>query len=88
MSAIYGANGNEKGIQEKLMSEKDENGNLKYTMAVCFSLVVFYVFAMQCISTIAVVKRETKSWKWPTIQFVYLTMLAYVSAWIVFNVLS
>jgi ferrous iron transport protein B len=88
MSTIYGANGNEKGIQEKLMSEKDEDGNLKYTTAVCFSLVIFYVFAMQCMSTIAVVKRETKSWKWPTIQFVYLTVLAYLSAWITFTILK
>ncbi len=88
MSTIYGANGNEKGIREKLLSEKDESGNLKYTMAVCFSLVIFYVFAMQCMSTIAVVKRETKSWKWPAIQFVYLTALAYISAWITFNILQ
>lgn len=88
MATIYGSGDDEKGIREKLMEEKDENGNVKYTLAVCFSLAVFYVFAMQCMSTIAVVKRETKSWKWPTIQFLYLTVLAYVGAWITYSILK
>jgi ferrous iron transport protein B len=87
MATIYGAS-NEEGIQETLMKEQDENGNLRYTLPVCFSLVIFYVFAMQCMSTLAVVRRETKTWKWPLIQFAYLTVLAYVSALIVFNMLS
>lgn len=87
MATIYGAS-NENGIQETLMKEKDENGNLRYTLPVCFSLAIFYVFAMQCMSTLAVVRRETKTWKWPIIQFVYLTTLAYLSAFIVFNILS
>jgi ferrous iron transport protein B len=50
--------------------------------------MVFYVFAMQCMATMAVVKRETNSWKWPIIQLVFLGALAYVSAWITFAVLS
>jgi ferrous iron transport protein B len=87
MATIYGAS-NEAGIRETLLREKDESGNLKYTLPVCFSLAIFYVFAMQCMSTLAVVRRETKTWKWPIIQFVYLTTLAYVSAWLVFSVLS
>ncbi len=88
MSTIYGSGDDEKGIREKLMTEKDENGNLKYSLAVCFSLAIFYVFAMQCMSTIAVVKRETKSWKWPVIQFAYLTVLAYVGAWLTYIALK
>lgn len=87
MATIYGAS-NEEGIQETLSKEKDGDGNYRYTLPVCFSLVIFYVFAMQCMSTLAVVKRETKTWKWPVIQFVYLTALAYLSAFFVFNVLS
>ena len=59
-----------------------------YTMAVGFSLLVFYAFAMQCMSTLAIVYRETKSWKWPTIQFLYLTSLAYLSSLLVYNLLS
>lgn len=90
MATIYGASDaeDEAGIREKLLNEKDANGNLRYTPAVCLSLVIFYVFAMQCMSTIATVKRETNSWKWPAIQFAYLTALAYVGAWLVFVVLS
>jgi ferrous iron transport protein B len=86
MATIYGASDaeDEAGIREKLLNEKDANGNLRYTPAVCLSLVIFYVFAMQCMSTIATVKRETKSWKWPAVQFVYLTVLAYAGAWVVF----
>ena len=45
------------------------------------ALVVFFVFALQCFSTIAVVRRETGSWKWPAIQFGYMTLLAYLAAW-------
>jgi ferrous iron transport protein B len=50
--------------------------------------MVFYVLAMQCMSTLAVVKRETRSWKWPIIQLVYMTVLAYLMSWIVYNLAS
>jgi ferrous iron transport protein B len=55
-----------------------------YTLATAFSLMVFYAFAMQCMSTIAVVYRETKGWKYPLIQLVYMTALAYLGAWFTF----
>jgi len=86
MSTIYGAAGGEdtEGIRNKLSKEKDKNGNPAYTLAVCLSLLVFYVFALQCMSTIAVVKRETKSWKWPAIQFVYMGALAWLGAWLTY----
>lgn len=72
-------------VREKLMSAKNANtGEPTFTLAVSLSLMIFYAFAMQCMSTIAVVYRETKSWKWPTIQFVFMTVLAYVSAWAVY----
>jgi ferrous iron transport protein B len=50
--------------------------------------MVFYVFAMQCMSTLAVVKRETRTWKWPIVQFIYMTGLAYVMSLAVFNIFS
>ena len=50
------------------------------TLAGALALVVFYAFAMQCMSTLAVVKRETNSWKYPVLQFVYMTGVAYVAA--------
>lgn len=76
-------------IQEKLDQEVNpETGEKVFNVATAFSLIVFYAFAMQCMSTLAVVYRETKGWKWPAIQTVYMTALAYVSAWAVYQLLS
>jgi ferrous iron transport protein B len=57
-------------------------------MATALSLLLFYVFAMQCMSTVAVVKRETKSWKWPAIQFAFMTGLAYLGGLLAYQLLS
>ncbi|MBC7486825.1 MAG: hypothetical protein H7282_08740, partial [Cytophagaceae bacterium] len=66
--------------------EKDpQTGAAFYNVARSLSLLVFYVFAMQCMSTLAVVYRETKSWKWPIIQFVFMTAVAYVSSFVVYS---
>src|SRR6478609_1825263 len=76
-------------IKQRLKSEVDpETGKPRYSLAVGLSLLVFYTFAMQCMSTLAVVKRETKGWKWPLIQLGYMTALAYLSAFVVFQSLS
>ena len=76
-------------IKSRLKAEiNPDTGGPRYTLAVAFSLLVFYAFAMQCMSTVAVVYRETKGWKWPIIQTIYMTALAYVSALIVYQVLS
>jgi ferrous iron transport protein B len=76
-------------IKDRLKDEiNPETGGPRFTPAVGFSLLVFYTFAMQCMSTLAIVKRETKGWKWPLIQLVYMTGLAYTSALIVYQVLS
>ena len=65
-----------------------ETGGPRFTPAVGFSLLIFYLFAMQCMSTLAVVYRETGGWKWPMLQLIYMTALAYVSAFIVYQVMS
>ncbi|MFZ9504002.1 MAG: ferrous iron transport protein B [Cyclobacteriaceae bacterium] len=76
-------------IKEKLKNEiNPDTGNRRFTPAVGFSLLLFYTFAMQCMSTLAVVRRETKGWKWPAIQMLYMTMLAYLSAFAAFQLLS
>lgn len=76
-------------IKERMRAEiNPETGGPRFTTAVGFSLLVFYTFAMQCMSTIAVVYRETNGWKWPMIQLTYMTLLAYISAFVVFQVLS
>ena len=92
MATIYSVDGddtNMKSVTEKMQSARNpETGLPVFTFAVAFSLMIFYAFAMQCISTIAVVYRETKHWKWPTIQFAYMTVLAYMASLIVYQVLK
>ena len=90
MATIYQANeeDTDKGIKQKLLTEKDEQGALRYTPAVCWSLLLFYAFALQCMSTIAVVKRETKSWKWVVMQLVFMSALAYLSAFSAYKLSS
>lgn len=65
-------------LTEKMRAAVRPDGTPVFTLATGLSLMIFYVFAMQCMSTLAVVKRETKSWKWPLIQLFYMTGLAYV----------
>ncbi len=93
MSTIYslGGEANEENstVMKRLRAEiNPETGKPMYDMALGFSLLIFYAFAMQCMSTLAVTYRETKSWKYPTIQFVYMTTLAYISAFIVYQLLK
>ncbi len=87
ISTIYSVGDSEdiKTIKEKLLAEKDEAGQPFFTPARAFSLLIFYVFAMQCMSTLAVVYRETKSWKWPVMQLIYMSGLAYVCSFIVYQ---
>ena len=76
-------------IKSRMKAEVNpETGGPRFTPAVAFSLLVFYTFAMQCMSTLAVVYRETKGFKWPLLQLVYMTVLAYVSSFIVFQIFS
>ena len=71
-------------VQERMARERNPlTGKLVYDPPTAWALLLFYVFAMQCMSTMAVVRRETLSWKWPFIQFLFMTGLAYLSAWLV-----
>ena len=85
MATLYSVEENDNSsLREKLQAAKNEDGSKVYTLAAALSLMVFYVLAMQCMSTLAVVKRETKSWKWPVIQFIYMTGLAYIMSLLVY----
>ena len=76
-------------IRTKLQNEiNPETGGPRYTTAVAFSLIIFYAFAMQCMSTLAIVLRETKAWKWPLLQLLYLSALAYVASFITYSILK
>ena len=92
MSTIYSIGADEEDeltIREKLSKEiNPKTGLPMYTMAVGFSLMVFYAFAMQCMSTVAVVYRETKGWKWPIIQVGYMTAVAYLSALVTYQIFT
>ena len=91
MSTIYsvGDADNTKSIREKLMSHKNpETGEAFFTPAVALSLMLFYAFAMQCMSTLAIVFRETNGWKWPVIQFIYMSTLAYLASFVAYQLLS
>lgn len=90
MSTIYSVGDEENfdQLREKMKKDRHKSGEPVYSLAVILSLMVFYAFAMQCMSTLAVVYKETRSWKWPAIQFVYMTALAYFGSWVVFNVFS
>jgi ferrous iron transport protein B len=90
MATIYSIGSEEEStIKSRMKAEiNPDTGEPVYTPAVALSLLVFYAFAMQCVSTMAIVKKETNSWKWPLLQFFYMTGLAYISSFLVYNILS
>jgi ferrous iron transport protein B len=81
MATLYSVEGGEEDkqtLRKKMNSALKADGSKVYSLATGVSLMLFYLLAMQCMSTLAVVKRETQSWKWPIIQLVYMTGLAYM----------
>jgi len=92
MASIYSVGSRqEEGntILQKLRQAQNSNtGKPTYTFAVTLSLLIFYAFAMQCVSTIAIVKRETNSWKWPLLQTIGMTTIAYVGAFLTYSMFS
>lgn len=91
MATIYsvGNADNTQSIQDKMRAEINPHTGLpKFSVAVGFSLLIFYAFAMQCMSTLAVVYRETKKIRWPLIQFLYMSALAYLSSLLIYNLLK
>jgi ferrous iron transport protein B len=88
MSIIYSVEESEgiEPLRDRLRSERKADGTPVYTARVCLSLMVFYVFAMQCLSTVAVVKRETNGWKWPLFQIAYMTITACLGALLVYQI--
>ncbi len=90
MATLYSvgedADNNSSTLRQKMAAAVMPDGSKVYTLATGLSLMIFYVFAMQCMSTLAVVKRETRSWKWPIIQLIYMTCLAWLSSWLVYSI--
>jgi len=75
-------------IKQKMAAEVNESGGKLFNFPVGMSLMVFYAFAMQCMATLAIVKRETKTWKWPLIQLFGMGLLAYVASFLTYQILS
>lgn len=75
-------------IKMKMAEDRDANGNQIFNFATGISLLLFYAFAMQCVSTLAIVKKETNSWKWPLIQLVFMSGFAYIVALIAYQTLK
>ncbi len=92
MATLYSvgdyADENNNTLRKKMASATRADGTKVYDLATGLSLLVFYVIAMQCMSTMVIVKRETKSWKWPIIQLVYMTGLAYLLSFITYRFFS
>jgi len=89
MATLYSVEDSEdSSLRQKLAAAKHPDGTKVYTLAAGLSLMIFYLLAMQCMSTLAVVKRETKSWKWPAFQLVYMTALAYGMSWLTYVLFS
>jgi ferrous iron transport protein B len=91
MATIYSVDNADEiqSVKAKMGNARNpETGQPTFTLAVAFSLMMFYAFAMQCASTVAIVYRETKDWRWPAVQFLYMTVLAYGASFITYTLLK
>jgi ferrous iron transport protein B len=92
MSTVYNVGKAEKNessmnsLAKTLQAQKRSNGSPVYTPLIAVTLMVFYVFALQCVSTVAIVRRETNSWKWPFFQWIYMGVLAWTFAFLTFHI--
>jgi ferrous iron transport protein B len=92
MSTVYNVGKAEKtessinSLAKTLQAQKRSNGSPVYTPLIAVTLMVFYVFALQCVSTVAIVRRETNSWKWPFFQWIYMGALAWTFAFVTYRV--
>jgi ferrous iron transport protein B len=89
MGVVYGA-GSDKGstsptLREKIRAEMRADGKPVYTPLVGLSLMIFFALACQCMSTLAAVRRETRSWRWPVVLFVYMSVLAWIASFAVYQ---
>ena len=92
LAVIYGvgeetARENPESLYDSLRRAERSDGSKVFTTATCASLLVFYVLAMQCLSTQAITRRETNSLRWPAFQLVYMTVLAYTASCLTFQTL-
>jgi ferrous iron transport protein B len=88
MAVVYGLEGEDESslaLRERLRTETRPDGSRLFTPLVCLSLMVFFALSCQCMSTLAVVRRETRSWRWPSFLFAYMTALAWLASFAVYQ---
>ena len=89
MGVVYGIEDAEEAglgdLRAAMRADTRDDGSLLWTPLTGFSLMVFFMIAMQCMSTVAIVRRESRSWKWPIVMIVYMTVLAYLASLLVFQ---
>jgi ferrous iron transport protein B len=89
LATIYSVESDaEETIKNRMASEVRANGQPLFNLASGISLMLFYAFAMQCMSTLAIVKKETNSWKWPMVQLFGMSLLAYIVAFSTYQILA
>ncbi|WP_010518714.1 ferrous iron transport protein B [Croceivirga radicis] len=89
LATIYSVGSDEEEtIKNRMAAEVNANGKPLFNLATGVSLMLFYAFAMQCMSTLAIVKRETNSWKWPLYQLLFMSAIAYVTAFTAYQILK
>ena len=90
LAQIYATGGDEsESLREALQSDVHAKTGLPvFTPATVGALLVFFVFALQCVSTLAIMRRETNSWRWPAFAFTYLFVLAYSASFITHRVIT
>jgi ferrous iron transport protein B len=89
MATLYSVDGDDSNtLREKMEAAVNAQGEKVYTLPTGLSLLIFYAFAMQCMSTLAIVKRETNSWVYPLLQFVVMGLIAYISSFAIYHLFS
>jgi ferrous iron transport protein B len=88
LATVYNLESAGEGSQSLVAALSERYADGRFSLAAAISLMVFYVFACQCISTLAVCKRETASWRWPAFMLIYMTVLAYSMAFVTYQALS
>ena len=89
LAVLYGSDDeDEERLITALETATDSEGNRTFTVPTCLSVMVFFVLAMQCLPTTAVVKRETGGWKWALFQLAYMTALAYGMSFLTYQISS
>jgi ferrous iron transport protein B len=88
LGLVYGmeaSDDDDRSLRQALREDRDEAGRPRHTRLSGLALMVFFVYACQCMSTLAVVRRETRGWRWPAFMFVSMTTIAWLAATLVFQ---